>query len=84
MATGDVMLTMTPLQYAEYTDLRNRLAEAERERDRYRAALVEYADRENWHALTFNPGRETNWIGGGEGPDLAEKAIASTKESEAS
>lgn len=53
------------------------------ERDRYRAALEQYADRENWHMLTFNPGRETNWIGGGEGPDVAEKALAGESESEA-
>lgn len=38
------MLTLTPLQYAEYTALRARLAEAERERDYWRKEFRDVVD----------------------------------------
>lgn len=144
MATGDVLLTLTPLQYAEYQSAQAKLAEAERriaqltgamadqaheieqilgaalgyprycddpanfpgateaegvcvgdhvaeslaaeaaariaaltaERDRYQFALEQYADPLNWTEYD-------QWIPSNDGPDLAERALAGSEESEA-
>lgn len=63
-------------------ELGARAAEAERERDRYRAALEQYASDGLWQVRDVD-GELCEWIGGGEGPDLAEKALAGAKEGEA-
>ena len=51
-------------------------------RDRYRAALTAYSLWSNWRRFSHDATLR-EWIGGGEGPDLAEKALAGAKESEA-
>lgn len=41
----------------------------------YRTALMAYADEGNWHVLDCN-GELCDWIGGGEGPDLALRVLS--------
>lgn len=67
MGTGDVFITMTPLQYAEYQHMSREIA-------RLRAVLALYADPANWQVRDYD-GEMREWIGEGEGLDLAEKAL---------
>lgn len=55
MATGDTLITLTPLQYAEYTALRAKLADAERERDHW---LKEFRDVVDAGVNTIRKARE--------------------------
>lgn len=59
--------------------LRNRLAEAERERDRYRVALAQYADAKSWMIRDYD-GANCDYIGEGEGPELALRALGAARE----
>lgn len=75
------MLGENPASVEAIESLGMRVNEAERKRDRYRAALRQYAGPVNWQ-VRDSDGEEREWIGEGSGPDLAEKALAGAEESE--
>lgn len=81
IATSSETREMIENLEAEIGVLRAKLAEVERERDCYRAALAEYASVDRWQ-IRDHDGELCDWIGGGEGPDVAAVALASATESE--
>lgn len=59
--------------------LRADLATAEREQDRYRVALAQYADAKSWMIRDYD-GANCDYIGEGEGPELALRALGAARD----
>lgn len=79
---SDILITEWGQVEDRIRELEAQIAALTAERDRYRDALVEYADPLNWMARDYD-GEERNWIGPHEGLILAAVALAGRTEGEA-
>lgn len=69
--------------YTDYADLAQQLAAARAENERMREALAHYANAVNWMSHTDADAMLRVWIGSGDGPDYARRALAAQEGSNA-
>lgn len=69
--------------YVDYADLAQQLAAARAENERMREALAHYANAVNWMSHTDADAVLRVWIGSGDGPDYARRALAAQEGSNA-